>query len=491
MYEKNSSKVTPPTSSTEQHVHHSINGHRMQTQIPSSTKSGRLAVSTAIHDGGPGNPFRAAASNEFWAARMTKITVARQRTHLCFPSPNLGRTQPQHRSSSSCNILHRRPGMSSVQGRNWAAPLESADSSVHEKTQADAQIVQATHANLSSVFKPSKQPEHQQFNSFGSNSHGPTYTLAWNPHPAGIPELNEVGGLGGKSAHRREQIFNPSKQQCAAADVVSKESSSVTKRDSKRRCGKLSFNEEAYTTGAPSSGAPSSPNEPSWNPPLLMGFKACKSDPSSPAIPKSSNPKQRPMATFRATITPKSDLEPSVASSRTPTSSSIEWPTRSGPASSDGPAIIPNDRAAAGQGRTQQPTAAPFCKAHTDGQQTTVVSHFGRNPLSFLHKSRSPSKSRMPSPNRRSTVQRLNPNHPGHHERITDSRQERAVSHEPAASSQDARPAPSTPSTSIWKLAIESSSNRRANPLQPAPNPDGSKPISPSSSPSNTGDPQI
>ncbi|KAL5985077.1 hypothetical protein ACLOJK_036313 [Asimina triloba] len=28
--------------------------------------------------------------------------------------------------------------------------------------------------------------------------------------------------------------------------------------------------------------------------------------------------------------------------------------------------------------------------AHTDGQQTTVVSHFGRNPLSFLHKISSP-----------------------------------------------------------------------------------------------------
>ncbi|KAL5979164.1 hypothetical protein ACLOJK_019062 [Asimina triloba] len=28
--------------------------------------------------------------------------------------------------------------------------------------------------------------------------------------------------------------------------------------------------------------------------------------------------------------------------------------------------------------------------AHTDGQQTTVVSHFGRNPLSFLQKISSP-----------------------------------------------------------------------------------------------------
>ncbi|KAL5997545.1 hypothetical protein ACLOJK_008475 [Asimina triloba] len=37
-------------------------------------------------------------------------------------------------------------------------------------------------------------------------------------------------------------------------------------------------------------GAPSSPNEPPWNPPLLMGFKACKSDPSSPAQASASSP---------------------------------------------------------------------------------------------------------------------------------------------------------------------------------------------------------
>ncbi|KAL5988743.1 hypothetical protein ACLOJK_026844, partial [Asimina triloba] len=58
------------------------------------------------------------------------------------------------------------------------------------------------------------------------------------------------------------------------------------------------------------------------------------------------------------------------------------------------------------------------------------INHLASSGTHLLHSSK--------SPNRRSTVQRLNPNHPGHHERITDSRQERAVSHEPAASSHDA-----------------------------------------------------
>ncbi|KAL5989102.1 hypothetical protein ACLOJK_027204 [Asimina triloba] len=41
-------------------------------------------------------------------------------------------------------------------------------------------------------------------------------------------------------------------------------------------------------------------------------------------------------------------------------------------------------------------------------------------PITIDHGSSSPSKSRTSYPNRRSTVQRLNLNHPGHHERITN-----------------------------------------------------------------------
>ncbi|KAL5994034.1 hypothetical protein ACLOJK_034905 [Asimina triloba] len=56
---------------------------------------------------------------------MAKITVARQRSHLCFPSPNLGKTQPQHRSNDpAIRAASSIAGqvVSSIQRRNRAAP---------------------------------------------------------------------------------------------------------------------------------------------------------------------------------------------------------------------------------------------------------------------------------------------------------------------------------------------------------------------------------
>ncbi|KAL5996584.1 hypothetical protein ACLOJK_007503 [Asimina triloba] len=95
--------------------------------------------------------------------------------------------------------------------------------------------------------------------------------------------------------------------------------------------------------------------------------------------------------------------------------------------------VVHSEQSADDPSKSQQWTAS---NGHRTPDQRVDPTISGRPiPITIDHGSSSPSKSRTSSPNRRSTVQRLNPNHPGHHERIMDSRQEWAVSHEPAASS--------------------------------------------------------